>query len=473
MGWRSCFERGWLILLLAVALAMAAPAAWSQSDRSEMPGMNMGPPASAPVPMKMGANASAGMLLRQSSGTDVQPQSWAMPQLMQDVGRWRLMWMGQAFVTDVQQWGVPQGVVAPVPAGAPVNEQEPTGLDKLYSTNWGMLAAVHPLGPGAVMLRSMLSLEPATISDRRYPELFQTGETAYGVSIVNGQHPHNFVMELAGEVAEPMHKDIRGYIYYGFVGDPALGPTAYPHRASAAEFPQAALGHHYEDSTHIADNVATVGVEDGWVRLEASGFCGREPGENRWTISVCGMDSWSARMAISPVIAGVRGLTAQVSTGRLTHPEAASSGDIERTTASAEYVTQGGWASSLIWGRNYKTDGRYAVNALTAETLVPVKHNNLVTGRYEWSQRDELFDYDPALQQELAADGHRWFDVSAFTEGYTRVLGNWHNAELGAGANLTEYYVPDALRPYYGKYPMGVSVYVRARLKAMRAMQMN
>ena len=458
---------------------MAAPEAWAQSGSAQMQGMKMGPAAAvdAPMPMKMAANSSAAMLLRQSSGTDVQPRTWAMPQLMQSFGRWQLMWMGQAFLTDVQQWGVPEGVIAPVPAGAPANEQEPTGLDKLYSTNWGMLAAAHPLGPGAVMLRSMLSLEPATITDRRYPELFQTGETAYGVPIVNGQHPHNFVMELAAEVAEPLNKNIRGYIYYGLLGDPALGPTAYPHRASAAEFPQAALGHHYEDSTHIADNVATVGVEDGWMRLEASGFCGREPGENRWTISVCGMDSWSARMAISPVIAGVRGLTAQISTGRLTHPEASSAGDIERTTASAEYVAGkgpvSGWASSLIWGRNYKTDGRYAVNALTAETLVPLKQKNLITGRYEWSQRDELFEYDPAVKRELAAEGHRWFDVSAFTEGYTRVLGNWHNTELGAGANLTEYYVPDALRPYYGKYPMGVSVYVRARLKATRAMQMD
>lgn len=444
--------------------------AWSQSHGSQTPDM---PQMAMDAPMKMSVNTSAGMLLRQSSGTDVQPRTWAMPQLMQDAGRWQLMWMGQAFVTDVQQWGVPEGAVAGAPIGAPTDEQEPTGLDKLYSTNWGMLAAVHPLGPGAVMLRAMLSLEPATISDRRYPELFQTGETAYGLPIVNGQHPHNFVMETAVEVAEPLNKDIRGYIYYAPVGDPALGPSAYPHRASAAEFPQAALGHHYEDSTHIADNVATVGVEDGWVRLEGSGFYGREPGENRWTIGFGGMDSWSVRMALSPVIGGVHGLTAQISTARLTHPEAASAGDEERTTASAEYVAASGWASSVIWGRNYKTDGRYAVNALTVESVAPVRRSNLISGRYEWSQRDELFDYDPALKQQLAADGHRWFDVSAFTEGYTRVLGNWHNAEIGAGANLTEYYVPVALRPYYGKTPMAVSMYVRARLKAKQAIHMD
>ena len=36
------------------------------------------------------------------------------------------------------------------------------GGDKLYSVNWGMLGAVHKLGQGSFILRSMLSLEPAT-----------------------------------------------------------------------------------------------------------------------------------------------------------------------------------------------------------------------------------------------------------------------------------------------------------------------
>ena len=34
-----------------------------------------------------------------------------------------------------------------------------------------------------------------------------------------------------------------------------MGPSAYPHRASASENPVAALGHHLQDSTHIADDV--------------------------------------------------------------------------------------------------------------------------------------------------------------------------------------------------------------------------
>ena len=98
-----------------------------------------------------------------------------MPMVMTQAGSWNLMWMGQAFLVNTQQTG-------------------PLGADKLYSTNWGMMVAMHRLGGGGVMLRTMLSPEPATITDRRYPLLFQTGETAFGNPITNAQHPHDFAM---------------------------------------------------------------------------------------------------------------------------------------------------------------------------------------------------------------------------------------------------------------------------------------
>jgi len=95
-----------------------------------------------------------------------------------------------------------------------------------------MGSAIRSLGTGAVQFRTMLSFEPATISQRRYPELFQTGETAFGRQIIDGQHPHDFFMELAAEYAHRIG-DAIGYVYVAPVGDPALGPVAFPHRASA------------------------------------------------------------------------------------------------------------------------------------------------------------------------------------------------------------------------------------------------
>ncbi len=129
-----------------------------------------------------GLNSAGRFLMGQSSGTAFQPASWPMPMLMNRVGSWNLMWMGQAFVVGTQQGG-------------------PRGGDKVYSANWGMLGAVHRLGGGAIMLRSMVSLDPLTVTNRRYPLLFQTGESAYGKPIVDGQHPHDLLMELAIQYA--------------------------------------------------------------------------------------------------------------------------------------------------------------------------------------------------------------------------------------------------------------------------------
>src|SRR6202035_1591887 len=151
-------------------------------------------------------------------------------------------------------------------------------------------------GPGVFTARAMLSLEPATIRDRQYPLLFQQGETAFGLPIADGQHPHNFFMEIAALYDLKLGKKTLLSFYAAPVGDPAIGPTAYPHRASAAENPVGTLGHHQQGSTHIANDVVTVGVTHGIVRLEASGFHGREPDEFRWHINSGAIDSWSTRL---------------------------------------------------------------------------------------------------------------------------------------------------------------------------------
>ena len=69
--------------------------------------------------------------------------------------------------------------------------------------------------------------------DRRYPLLFQQGETAFGVPIADGQHPHDFFMELAALYDLKLGEKALLSFYFAPVGDPAIGPTAYPHRASA------------------------------------------------------------------------------------------------------------------------------------------------------------------------------------------------------------------------------------------------
>jgi hypothetical protein len=286
-----------------------------------------------------------------TAGTDAEPASTPLEMLMETKGNWTLMFHGVGFLNEIQQTG-------------------PRGADKLFSTNWIMPMAQRKFRKSALTLRGMFSLEPATISDRRYPELFQQGETAYGLPIVDGQHPHDFFMELAALYDYKLGEKTMLSFYAAPVGDPALGPLAYPHRASASEDPIAPLGHHLQDSTHIADEVITAGITQGAVRVEASGFHGREPNESRWSIQSGSIDSWSTRVSVNPG----QDWSFQYSISQLHGPEALQpSEDVRRMTASLMYnrpIRKGNWASMLLWGRNQSlSDGNIGNSYLLESTL--------------------------------------------------------------------------------------------------------
>ena len=384
-------------------------------------------------------------LMNMASGTSMNPDSWSMPMMMKNIGSWQGMFMGQAFLVDTQQSG-------------------PRGHDKLYAPNWMMGSAMHSLGGGTLEIQAMLSLDPATVTHRSYPELFQTGETGYGRPLVDAQHPHDFIMSLG---LHYVHKwgGTKLQFYYAPVGDPALGPVAFPHRASAFELPQATLSHHWQDSTHIANNVATVAIARAWWRVEASGFYGSEPNENRWNIDWGPMNSYAGRVSVMPS----SNWLFQVSAGRLTKPERQEPGDVVRTTASLHYirpVAKGQWSSSLIWGRNHETLSKRNVNSYLAETLLAVTHRDFLTGRIELVDKDELFADQPELEERIARTSGSTFRVQAYTIGFTHDLGVFHHIETGVGANVTAYAIPAAIRPYYGDHPAGVNMYLRFRLKS-------
>jgi hypothetical protein len=380
-----------------------------------------------------GQNKASVYLLGQSSGTGRNPASWAMPMVMTRANNWNLMWMGQAFLVNTQQSG-------------------PRGADKFYSANWGMLGGARTVGKGAVMLRAMVSLEPLTVRDQAYPLLFQTGETAHGRPLIDGQHPHDAVMELSAQYVRPVGS--RGLVtfYYAPVGDAAMGPVAFPHRASSMEMPQATLGHHWLDSTHIVNNLATVGLNWSKFRIEASGFRGREPNENRWNIDMGGMNSWSTRVVYQPAFRWL----AQASYSKIKQPETSHPDDVERVTTSVQYTRPrengGGWSSMIAWARNYKTIEQVGTQAVLLETLLPVTRKNFLTGRFEWTQRDEIFP-------------EQTFHVASFTGGYTREIGAIHSLNSALGFNLTAHQIDDGLKPFYGNHPFGASMFVRFRLK--------
>src|SRR3989442_1077841 len=115
---------------------------------------------------------------RMGSGTTWIPDAVPLPARHVMAGSWLLMLHGFGFVQYDAQRG-------------------PRGGDQIGSLNWVMLMASRDLLGGRFQARTMLSLDPATVTNRGYPLLLQSGETYRGQPLVDRQHPHDFWMELA------------------------------------------------------------------------------------------------------------------------------------------------------------------------------------------------------------------------------------------------------------------------------------
>jgi hypothetical protein len=409
-------------------------------DMNQMPGMPMDK--SGSMNMARG-NLIEEILQHDTSGTSAEPNSIPIPMLMKKRGDWSLMFHGNFFVLDEQQSG-------------------PRGADKFFSTNWLMGMAQHPLGSGRFTIRNMLSLEPATISGRQYPLLFQQGETAYGKPIADGQHPHDFIMELAVLYDIRAAKNMLLSFYFAPVGDPAIGPLAYPHRASASENPVAPLGHHQEDSTHIADDVVTAGIAYRLARIEASGFHGREPNEFRWDIDQGKIDSWSLRLTLQPG----KNWSGQYSYARIASPEALfPNEDQERITASVMYnrpLHDGSWVNTLVWGRTRSLQDNTIFNSYLLESTLKFELRNAAWMRIENADRSNelLLEENPLPAGFVETRVGR---VQAYTFGFDRDFDVMPRLSAAVGAQFTTYGVPPVLAPFYGAHPFGVVLFVRLR----------
>ena len=379
-----------------------------------------------------------------TAGTDAEPTSTPQNMLMTTRGGWMFMLHGVAFLNDTQQTG-------------------PRGSDKFFSTNWIMPMAQRELGRGTLTLRTMLSLEPATVSGRRYPLLFQQGETAFGRPIVDGQHPHDFFMELAAMYDQRLSENTLLSVYFAPMGSPALGPMAYPHRPSASENPVATLGHHLQDSTHIADDVVTVGLTHRNFRIEASGFHGREPDESRWNVDSGKIDSWATRFTVNPG----RNWSLQYSIGHLQSPEALSpTEDLRRMTASVMYnrsFRNRSWASMLLWGRNQSLGDGNVGNSYLAESTVRLQRNSVWTRIENTDRTNELFLDGNAIPPGFE---ERYFTrVQAYTIGYDREIGHIPHLATALGTQLTFYGVPEVLKAAYRDHPIGANIFLRVRIE--------
>jgi hypothetical protein len=318
------------------------------------------------------------------------------------------------------------------------------GDDRIDAPNWIMAMYSHPLGDNTqIGARLMMSLDPLTEGGRGYPLLFQSGESWHDQPLHDRQHPHDLFDELSFSLSQKFENDLSAYIYFGYPGEPALGPPTFMHRPSAMDDPDAPLGHHWQDSTHVTFGVATAGLVWRNVKIEGSIFTGREPDEDRYDFDQPQFDSYSGRISWNPT----RNLALQVSYGYIKSPEALEP-DLKRhrTTASAIYNLPLGhdsnWANSFVWGQNNDT-GEGKTQSFLVESDYQRGRDTVY---FRW-ERVEKSGHELVLKP---FDESEIFPVSGYSLGYVRDLSHGKGIDVGLGTQFTINDRPDSLDRYYG-----------------------
>ena len=376
---------------------------------------------------------------REASGTSWQPDITRHDGLHGMLGDWVFMAHGEANLVYSDQGG-------------------PRGDEKGFLAGMVMASARRNIVEGqSLMLRTMLSFDPQ-MGKRGYPLLFQSGETADGVEHLSDyQHPHNLFMELAASYSIALNEQDSIFIYAGLPGEPAIGPTAYMHRASAMHSPETPLAHHFLDSTHIANGVVTVGyVADRW-KLEGSIFTGREPNQFRTEINAPHLDSYAARVFWNPDPYW----SLQVSAARIHSPEQLEPNiDETRWTASATYNRPFGadvWATTAAWGRKNLSSGK-SYDAFLLESAYTFGETDTVFGRFEHVELAELFDHASPLHETVAKP----FKLSL---GYVHDVPLTDEVTLGVGALVSAYAYSQRIEPEYGAPPLSSMIFVRIKVQ--------
>ena len=327
------------------------------------------------------------------------------------------------------------------------------GGDEIRVPNWWMGMFTRKVGTSDLTINTMLSLDPLTVGKKGYRELFQVGETFDDHPLVDYQHPHDVFMQLAAVWHVPIGTRTGFTLAGGPSGEPALGPVAFMHRASAMENPMSPLAHHTLDSTHIAFGVVTAAVDRGPWTFEASVFNGREPDEDRWDFDFAALDSYSGRIWFRPTDAW----EFQASSGRLKEPEALEEGDIVRSTASASWLKRDGenlFAATAAFGVNNGEEATWSALLFEATRR---------QGSYSTYGRFERVEVETGTLLDDHALGHAAKDtLVAATLGAVRELPRWRGVESGAGAAVTFYGVPERVRSAYGR-PVSFQIFLRLR----------
>jgi hypothetical protein len=329
--------------------------------------------------------------------------------------------------------------------------------------NWFMGMYNRQVGKnGMFNISAMLSADPLTVTQRGYPLLFQSGESYKGNTLVDRQHPHDLFSGLSIGYTQRLSKKVDVFGYFGYPGEPALGAPAFMHRITALNDPDAPLGHHWQDATHITFGVATLGVRLDKFKAEGSVFTGREPDEDRYDFDKMRFDSFSWRLSYNPN----KAWALQVSQGYINSPELLHPDEnIWRYSASAIYsspITDDGkyFTGSLIWGMNHSGHGDE--HSFLAEGTRQL-NKQAIYGRYEFVQKSA-----EELALEEAFGHNEIFNVHKLTLGTNRKLFKTGWVEYVGGVQASVNFAPDGLHPLYGSTPISGQVYIQIRPQLMK-----
>jgi hypothetical protein len=448
-----------------IAQSVPTPRDTAGADTT-MPGMAM-PGMAMSHGMQMHPGPLGIPVTRMGSGTSWLPDASPMHAEHFDALGWAWMAHGAAFVTWDRQAGGPRGDAT------------------FMSTNWAMLMAAHPIGAGRLELHSMASVEPWTATGPGYPLLLQSGEAYDGTPLHDRQHPHNLFMELAADYQVPILPTAGIDAYAGPVGEPALGPVAFPHRASASADPFAPLSHHWQDATHIAFGVATIGLFTRAIKLEGSIFNGREPDQRRADIELTTpndrtLDSYAGRVSVTTNPHWV----ASAWYGYLRSPEQLTP-DISIRRFGASLLTarmvgaRGVWSSAVIYGANLETGHESVVPSATPGSAASITADHrvansvLLESTYEFggantiSARAEYVNKsagDLDLPVAVASTRPR-YEIGSVSVGYIRDVGAFTRyLSAGVGVEVLLDLIPASLLPtYHSQTPGGLGLFLRLR----------
>ena len=336
------------------------------------------------------------------------------------------------------------------------------GDNQFGSLNWAMLMASRDVAGGRFQARTMLSLDPATVTPKGYPVLLQSGESYRGETLHDRQHPHDFFMEVGALYQRAFNERLGWSVYAAPSGEPALGPVAFMHRPSAMDNLSAPISHHWQDATHVSYGVVTAGLFGKAFQVEGSFFNGREPDEYRWNFDRIRLDSWSGRVTANPNA----NWSFSAGTGYMKSPEAMHPDEpMRRYTASVLHGVKigehGQSATAFIWGANRHGSNGVSHSALLEnETILDEKNTFFARSEFvQKSPEDLSFDGDP-----LVPGPGKFFNVGTLQVGAVREIGRAHFVTIGLGLAGTLNLVPESLAGVYGsRAPIGTLIFIRLR----------